>query len=158
MAHRTRSARNILSTLTVTAALLVGAQPVTAEASEPDRELTAGLAELARSFGDMFGRIVLTDDAGASIVLARQQRETWVSYVGGDPVSIDDTFALCQESPTGGLDSCGTDPIPFACNEDLGVCICAGIEDCFDLAYWGDCSEDGWICYGEVCACTVVEE
>ena len=27
MAHRTRSARNILSTLTVTAALLVGAQP-----------------------------------------------------------------------------------------------------------------------------------
>jgi hypothetical protein len=159
MAFRTRFTRTVLSTLVVTGALLMGSQPATAEAST-DAVLTAGLQAMAQEFGDSVGHLLTTDPAGGTVILAIYRRG-YSSYTAGNFVSVDDTLALCHESPFGGgLSSCEILAAPestgYECDwdENDSWCSCQGFYDCIDMFKTGPCNDGESACYDDgSCVC-----
>jgi hypothetical protein len=160
MAFRTRFTRSILSTLVVTGALFIGSQPATAQASDPDPVLMAGLEAIAAEFGDSVGHILALDPAGAPMVLARYLRGFGFIYTAGDSVSQDDTLAFCYQNPFGGLSSCevlaAPDPTAYECDWDneWSWCTCDGVYDCIDMLREGPCDDEEWACNDGICVCS----
>lgn len=157
MASRTRITRTILSTLAVAAGLFASLQPATADASDP--VLTAGLQAYAEEFGNSVGQIVSQNQAGATVILARWLRGYQI-YTAGDPVSLSDTFAFCQQSAFGGLVSCEVVNPPgstgYECDwdEQDSWCTCEGFYDCIDMFKTGPCTDGGYLSCGDgVCIC-----
>jgi hypothetical protein len=157
MALRTRFTSTVLSTLVVAGALFVSSQPATAEGSDPDPVLMAGLQAIAAEFGDSTGHIVTVAPNGATVVLARYLRVFGI-YTSGDPVALDDTLGFCQQSPFGGLSSCEVLVAPestgYECDWDEidSWCTCEGLYDCIDMFRTGPCDDDV-SCDGGGCVC-----